>query len=295
MNIKPIKLIIIFIISSLSQHSFSQKNNTSNTNTTSNPLKYTGSNKGKFFISWGGNRESFSRSDIRFKGVNYDFTIKDVSAKDKPKGWHIDYFNPTKITIPQTNIKIGYFISDKYAISLGVDHMKYVMNNNRNKIIDGYINLPNNELGSQYNGNYDNEDFFVSEDFLLFEHTNGLNYVYAEFSRFDDISSIFNIQNTDKFQLNITEGLGAGILYPKTNTTLLQKDRYDQFHLAGYGLSLNAGLNMTFFKHFFVELDLRGGYINMPDIRTTSNTIESASQHFFYLQRVISFGGIFRL
>ena len=286
MKVTPIKLLIIFIISSLSLHCFAQKNNT---------LKYTSSNKGKVFISWGGNRESYSKSDIRFKGVNYDFTIKDASAKDKPKGWHIDYINPSKITIPQTNIKIGYFISDKYTISLGVDHMKYVMNDNRNKIINGYINLPNNELGSQYNGNYDNEYFFVSKDFLLFEHTNGLNYVYAEFARFDDISSLFNIQNIDKFQLNITEGLGAGILYPKTNTTLLQKERYDEFHVAGYGISVNAGLNLTFFKHFFLQLDLRGGYINMPDIRTTSNIAESASQHFFYLQRVVSFGGIFKI
>lgn len=286
MKVTPIKLLIIFITSFLSQNSFAQKNDT---------LKYTSSNKGKFFISWGGNRESFSKSDIRFKGDNYDFTIKDASAKDKPKGWHIDYINPTKITIPQTNFKIGYFISDKYTISLGVDHMKYVMNDNRNKTIDGYINLPNSEPGSVYNGTYDNEDFFVSEDFLLFEHTNGLNYVHAEVARFDDISSIFNIQNTDKFQLNITEGIGAGILYPKTNTTLLQKERYDQFHLAGYGISLNAGLNFTFFKHFFMQLDLKGGYINMPDIRTTSNTAESASQYFFYLQRVISFGGIFRI
>ncbi|TGV02574.1 hypothetical protein [Flavivirga rizhaonensis] len=289
MTIKPIKLIVIFIISTLSQNSFAQKNNIDNTQ------KYTASNKGKFFISWGGNRESFSKSDIRFKGDDYDFTIKDVSAQDKPKGWHIDYINPTRITIPQTNVKVGYFISDKYIVSLGVDHMKYVMKNNRIKTIDGYINLPDSEAGSLYNGNYENEAFFVSEDFLLFEHTNGLNYVYAEFSRFDDISSIFNIQNTDKFQLNITEGIGTGVLYPKTNTTILQKDRYDEFHISGYGLSLNAGLNFTFFKHFFMELDLRGGYINMPDIRTTSNTAESASQHFYYLQRVISFGGIFRI
>ena len=257
--------------------------------------KYTAANKGKFFFSWGGNRETFSKSDIHFKGENYDFIIKNASAKDRPKGWHLDYINPTRITIPQTNFKIGYFFSDKYVISLGADHMKYVMDQNKNKKIDGFINLAETELGSQYNGTYTNEDVFVSEDFLMFEHTNGLNYVYAELARFDDISSVFNIQNTDKFQLNITEGIGGGILYPKTNTTLLQKERYDEFHLSGYGISLNAGLNLTFFKHFFMELDLRGGYINMPNIRTTINVAESASQHFFYLQRIVAFGGIFRI
>ncbi len=261
----------------------------------SEPTKYTATKKGKFFISWGGNRESFSKSDIHFKGENYDFTIYDAFAKDKPKGWHIDYINPTRITIPQTNVKIGYYINDHYAISLGVDHMKYVMQRNRYKTLDGYINLPPTEPGSIYNGTYDNEEFYVSEDFLKFEHTNGLNYVYAEFARVDDISSLFEIKNTDKFQINLTEGIGFGFLYPKTNTTLLQKDRYDEFHLAGYGASINIGLNFTFFKHFFIETDLKGGYINMPDIRTTSNTAESASQHFRYLQRIISIGGIFKV
>ena len=256
--------------------------------------KYTTSNKRKFFISWGGNRENFSKSDIHFKGEDYDFIIKDADARDKPKGWHIDYINPTRITIPQTNLKVGYFINDHYTISLGADHMKYVMMHNT-KAVTGYINLPSTEPGAIYNGTYNNDGVLLSEDFLQFEHTNGLNYVYAEFARIDDISSIFNIQNTDKFQINITEGIGAGILYPKTNTTLLQKEKYDEFHLAGYGVSINAGLNLTFFKHFFMQLDLKGGYINMPDIRTTGNTAESASQHFLYLQRIIAFGGIFKI
>ena len=257
--------------------------------------KYTTSNKGKFFISWGGNRESFSKSDIRFQGDNYDFTIYDATAVDKPKGWHLDYINPKKITIPQTNFRIGYYISDHYNISLNVDHMKYVMIENQTRVIDGYIDLPNSEVGSEFNGSYDNESTFVSEDFLKFEHTNGLNYAYIEFSRIDDISTLLGLNNTDIFQLNITEGIGGGILYPKTNTTLLNKERYDEFHLSGYGVSLNVGLNFTFFKHFYIQTDLRGGYINMGEIRTTSNTNDKASQHFLFLQRVISIGGIFRL
>lgn len=258
-------------------------------------IKNTTSNKGKFFFSWGGNRESYSKSDIHFKGENYDFTIKDATAKDKGKGWHIDYINPTRITNPQTNAKIGYFISDKHSISIGVDHMKYVMKRNQNKVVDGYINLANTEDGSIYNGTYNNQNFFVSEDFLKFEHTDGLNYIYTEFSRHDNISSLFNLKNTDKFQININEGISGGILLPKTNATLLQKERHDAFHVSGYGVALRAGIDFTFFKHFFVQLDLKGGYINMPNIRTTNNSADSASQHFTYLQRIVSFGGKFRI
>lgn len=284
---KHAKTILALLLIAFSYGGFSQEKSVT--------TKYTSTKKGKFFISWGGNRETYSKSDITFKGDGYNFTIKDATAIDKPKGWHMDYVNFTRMTIPQTNVKIGYFISDNYAISFGVDHMKYVMQRNESRRLEGFIDLPENELGAIYNGTYNNDLFLVTEDFLKFEHTNGLNYVYVEVARVDDISSIFHIGNTDKLQVNFTEGVGGGILYPKTNTTLMAKDRYDEFHLAGYGFSVNAGLNITFFKHFFVEADLKGGYIDMPDIRTTSNTSESASQHFFYLQRILSVGGIFRI
>ena len=111
----------------------------------------------------------------------------------------------------------------------------------------------------------------------------------------DDISSLLKLPNTDKFQLNILEGVGAGILYPKTNTTLLGKERYDEFHVSGFGVSAKVGLNFTFFKYFFIEAEMKGGYINMNDIRTTDSSSDKASQHFLFLQRIIAFGGIFKV
>lgn|SRR5690554_1428839 len=286
MTLNSAKILLIVFFSILNWNSYSQNDLSS---------LYTTHNKGKFFFSWGGNREAFTKSDITFKGENYNFTLNDVKAHDRPKGWHIDYINPKRLSIPQTNLKIGYFISDKYYLAFGVDHMKYIMTHNQYVNINGYINLPADELGSNYNGNYQNESIQMTDDFLLFEHTDGLNYVYFEFGRFDDISHLFGISNTDKLQINITEGFGFGALYPKTNTTLLEKTRYDEFHIAGYGLSLNAGLNLTFFKYFFVQGNLKGGFINMPDIRTTHNTKDSASQHFMYIQTIVSAGGIFKI
>jgi hypothetical protein len=278
--------IVILFISIINFSAFAQDIET---------VKYTASNKGKFFISWGGNRESYSKSDIHFEGDNYNFTIKDATANDKPKGWHIDYINPLRMTIPQTNFKLGYFISDKYSISIGVDHMKYVMERDKTRTLSGYIDLPSSEEGSQFNGIYNNEDTFLSEDFLSFEHTDGLNYIHTEIARHHDISPLFKLVNTDKFQISVSEGIGVGVLFPKTNSTLLLKERNDEFHIAGYGVSARAGINFTFFKHFFIQLDLKGGYINMPNIRTTPSTADTASQHFTYLQRVVAIGGIFRI
>ena len=268
-----------------SQYTFSQE-------TVENPEKYTSKNKGKFYVFWGGNRESYSKSDIRFKGADYDFTIYNVSAHDKPKGYHIDYVNPARMTIPQTNLRIGYFINDHYNISIGLDHMKYVMYNDRRVDYSGYYpEEGNNTFGETIS----DDELLLTEDFLLFEHTDGLNYINTEISRVDDISGLIGLPNTDKFQINVTEGIGGGFLYPKTNTTLLGKDRYDEFHISGYGLSAKVGLNFTFFKYFFIQTELKGGYIEMNDIRTTKDKADSAEQNFWFFQRIIAVGGIFRL
>jgi hypothetical protein len=252
--------------------------------------KYTAHNKGKFFVSWGGNRENYSKSDIHFKGADYDFTIYDVSAHDKPKGWHIDYINPARMTIPQTNLRIGYFINDHYSVAIGVDHMKYVMDQ---------------DIAVNYTGTYPNRYTFgeaiannqvlLTEQFLTFEHTDGLNYVNTEVSRHDDISKLFNIHDTDKVQVNLTEGIGVGVLYPKTNAKVFSKERHDDFHVSGYGTSIKAGLNVTLYKHFYIQTELKGGYINMPDIKTTFSNTDSASQEFFFFQKIIAFGGIFKI
>ncbi len=252
--------------------------------------KYTAHNKGKFFVSWGGNRETFSKSDIHFKGTDYDFTIYDVSAKDRPKGWHIDYINPGRMTIPQTNLRIGYFVSDHYSVAIGVDHMKYVMDQDIAVKISG--NYPNKNT---FGETLPNNQVLLTEAFLTFEHTDGLNYVNTEVSRHDDISKLFQIGNTDKIQVNLTEGIGVGLLYPKTNAKVFNKERHDDFHVSGYGASIKAGLNITFFKHFYIQGELKGGYINMQDIKTTHSNTDSASQEFFFFQKIIAFGGIFRI
>ncbi|WP_310560086.1 hypothetical protein [Flavobacterium sp.] len=252
--------------------------------------RYTAHNKAKFTLAWGGNRAVFSHSDIHFVGADYNFVVQNAVAHDKPKGWDIDYILPRRMTTPQTNFKLGYFITDKYSISIGEDHMKYVMTQNQTANVTGVI-----DGNPPFNGVYVNTPTVMTEEFLMFEHTDGLNYIYTEFARQDDISSWFGIKNTDKFQVNINEGFGIGLLYPKTDASLMGKERHDDFHISGYGTSLKAGINFTIFKYFTIEGDVKGGYINMSDIRTTKSASDHASQYFFFAETIVSFGGIFRI
>lgn len=244
-------------------------------------------NKGKFYVYWGWNHAQYTKSDIQFKGENYDFTLSDVVAHDRQSDFGIKYINPVEMTIPQYNFRLGYFFHDNWNISFGIDHMKYVMDQNQFAKMNGYINN-----GSEFDGAYNNHDMHLTEDFLKFEHTDGLNYANIEIRRFDNLIHFPISKNGKGIDVNLTEGVGAGILYPKTNTTLMGQDRYDEFHLSGFGLGAMVGINFTFWDYFFIQAELKGGYIDMDDIRTTHSSSDKAQQDFFFSQQNIVFGAV---
>ncbi|MCB0401450.1 MAG: hypothetical protein KDD41_05160 [Flavobacteriales bacterium] len=244
-------------------------------------------NKGRFYWFWGWNRAWYSDSDIHFTGDDYDFTLNDMWATDRQTPFNVDpYFSFTRVTLPQTNTRIGYFINDHIDISIGVDHMKYVLVYNQETEIDGYIHD-----GTEYDGDYNHEDFVNSYGFLKYEHTDGLNYIHAEINRNDNLFEAFKVNvNPKKLQLNSIFGFGIGALMPKSNVNLWNNERHDAFHFAGYGFSGSTGLDLIIYKYFFLRGQYKVGFIDMPDIRTSSDPSDRASQHFFFNEFFFAFG-----
>lgn len=132
------------------------------------------------------------------------------------------------------------------------------------------------------------------KDFLEFEHTNGLNLLNIELNRFDNLFSILKIKSKH-FNIGLFEGIGGGVLLPHTEVSLLNYKTFEEFNFAGFGLSLNAGINFTFFNHFFIQTELKGDYMNMPFARISDDKTEKVSQHFFAFQKVLVFGYNFKL
>lgn len=263
-----LKIAIVWANCILFTHLYSQEKN---------PAGKSGkaSRESSFFIYWGYNRGFYSKSDITFTGENYNFLMKDVAAKDRQSEFSFkSYFGIKNITIPQYNFRIGYFINHKYSLSIGADHMKYVMVSNQFVKMTGEID----DSGTDYDGSYRNTDFQVKPDFLLFEHTDGLNYENIELRRYEDFLQ------REKVSFSFFVGVGIGVLVPRTNTTLMNNKRYDEFHVSGFGISGVIGLNFEFFKHFFFSTETKFGYIDMPDIRTTEFKSDRARQHFDFLQ-----------
>jgi hypothetical protein len=276
MQHKKYFLLVVSLLAALS--SFTQ------TAATPTPNK---GHKGKFYFFWGYNRGYYTHSDLHLHGDNYDFTLYDVVAKDKQTPFSADvYFDPAKLTIPQCNYGLGYYINDHYSISLSADHMKYVMVQDQTVKISGSIQ------GSKtsYDGDYNKEDIQVRAELLTFEHTDGLNYIVVELNRSDNLLPLLTAYKGRKIEVNLIEGVGIGALYPRTNAMLLSNPRNDAFHLTGYGASLKVGLNITFFRHFFLAANLKAGFIHMPDIRTTASSRDHGSQKFGFLQDNVLLG-----
>ena len=89
--------------------------------------------------------------------------------------------------------------------------------------------------------------------------------------------------------------MGAGVLYPKTNATVLGRERHDDFKVAGWGVSAKAGLNATFYKHFFIQYEWKFGYIDITKAPIILNNGAYASHHFTFNQGIFVLGGIFKL
>ena len=241
--------------------------------------------KGQFFAYWGWNTGWFSNSNISFKGPGYNFSLSDVVAHDRETPFTIKkYFNPATMTIPQYNYRLGYFFRDRYSLSIGMDHMKYVVDAGQSVTING--NIENTESG--YDGIYSNDNIRLVEGFLELEHTDGLNYLNLELRH---INVLYAMKN---FSINFTEGLGVGALIPKTNATLLNNEKNDEFHLSGYGIDALLGVNLLFYHSFFIQTEMKGGFFNMPDVRTTNSKEDRAKQNFFFGQLNLVFGGMWR-
>jgi hypothetical protein len=171
---KFFKIFLIFFVGSFV---FGQNSNDENTEIGSKNLLVK-----KEQCSFLGMEQSFSKSDIHFKGNGYDFVLHNVVAHDRPSDLSWDYINPKEVSIPQFNFRYGYFIKDNLAIVIAQDHMKYVMDQNQTVDITGNISDPVYANMVQ-NGKINLAD----EKFLTFEHTDGLNYVNAGVEKYKNL------------------------------------------------------------------------------------------------------------
>lgn len=233
--------------------------------------------KGKFYFYWGYNRGIFSKSNIHVHGEGYDFTIYDAVAKDRPEKPSLVYVNPDQLTIPQFNIRAGYYLTKRWAISVGYDHMKYVMQNGQTAKVSGVITK---EASEKYAGIYLNQEMKIEKDFLKFEHTDGLNIVTLDIEHYIPLYT----GKSQRFKLEATLGSGGIWVAPRSDLKVFGKGLNNDYHVAGYTWTGKAGFRINAFKRFFFQVETRGGYISLPSVLVANGAPEMADQNFTFLE-----------
>jgi len=242
------------------------------------------SNNGRFFVHWGYNFSSYAKSDIHFTGPGYDFTLHDVKAADRPTKLSWDYINPGTITIPQFNFHFGYFINDNYSISLGWDHMKYVVSRPQSVKFTGYANkevseplVPSGVFGEALDGG----QVVLDEEYFKFEHTDGYNFAAVGLERYDDIW----VAPTGKMYLTMETGLEAGLIVPRSDVRLFDQGKNHYLNIAGYGAAAKAGAQFHFNKRLYLQTSFKTGWTDMQKIRTTGrNNVDKAQQKIWFFE-----------
>lgn len=242
-----------------------------------------------FYFYWGYNRASFSTTNLHFTGPNYDFTLYDVTARDRPTKFTLDdYFHPAKIWIPQYAYRLGYHLNPRWAVSFGLDHMKYVADADQKVRMSGVVT----EAASQkYAGTYLNQEVSLQEDLLRFEHTDGLNLVTldAEYKRpvYTHPSKCFAVEWL----------LGAGGIWSVTRTDVrvFGDGLNNDFHVAGYALAGKTGLKFYFFKRLFLLAETKLGYATLPSVLIKNSAPEIADHNFLFWEKIGAVGFNFYL
>jgi hypothetical protein len=246
---------------------------------------------GTIFAYWGYNRSIYTPSTIRFIGPGYDFKLKGVQAVDRPSTDINEYINFNTFTIPQFDVRIGYNFKRNWAVSLGYEHMKYVMKHGPTYYLSGTIS-PGIDQATGWSGTYSGDTVITSENTFHYENTNGLNYINVQ------LTNVFKVYNSEKgnFALTTLMGVGAGPILSYNDFTFAGEKSMETVSLSGIGASGHFGLRAEFFKHLFVAANIQGGFMGQYRVKTRPNDYDSnAKQAFLYGQRDIVVGALFYL
>ena len=278
------KFFILALIFSLSFASFSQ------TDTTSQSVSKKKKKKGSIYLMWGYTRCAYSKSDIHFvdrsntfypatgQYHDYDFTIYDAQAKDRPDFDAIK--DVVNITIPQFVVHAGYYFNNKKDIGFEIsyDHSKYVVTDYQKVRIKG-----------TFNGTYVDKDTILNPNNLLhFEHTDGANFWMGNFLKRWKL-----YEPSKNLNIGVVVKPGAGIVYPRTDVTMLGTRLNNKWHIAGWIVGLESGIRVEFLKHGVFEFMGKASYADYRQVLVLGKGNGKANHHFFTGQLTMTLGGYF--
>lgn len=234
--------------------------------------------QGTLFGYWGYNRSAYTKSNIRFVGPGYDFTMAGAKAHDNQSPLSSGYYwDLASITVPQFNARVGYYFRHHWAISFGYDHMKYIFQDANEVTLSGEID-PGIDNTTNWSGVYSGEPIVTDRNTFHYENSDGLNYLRLELTRTDMLVAL---GSKKQFAISSNVGVATGTLLSFNDFDFAGTKTVRTISMSGYGLSAHASLRFEFFRHFFIQSQFSGGFNHQLKVRTRGNDPSSFAKHAY--------------
>ncbi|CAN5868189.1 membrane protein [soil metagenome] len=202
------------------------------------------------YFQWGYNTEWYTKSDIHVIMPNgNNFKLINAKAHDRPDLDAIPK-KPLDISIPQYNYRLGFYLNKSHskAIELNFDHAKYIVTDGQTVRVKGTIDGKPVDADSVLN----------PTTFLHFEHTDGANWLHLNYVQ---QHTLLLTKKTKRPLITYIWKAGAGINIPRTDFTWRGDRLNNDFHVAGYNISVEGGARIYPLKRFFFEFTGKTGYV----------------------------------
>ena len=235
-----------------------------------------GRHRGSVYLSWGYNRDWYTKSDIRFRNNtsdDYDFTFHDAKAHD-----HLsmsDFWKLSNLTVPQYDATVGYMFGDKHdlGIEIGWNHLKYVVDDNQVMRVSGQIR-----------GFHFDRDTLVTPDFVHLQHTNGNNYLMVNLVKRKYLAVGRHVA------LSAIGKVGGGPMISYTIASIFTSHSEGPFHYEGWVAGVSAGLRLELFRYVFLQSDMQGAFANYTNSHIGYDRQGLVTHHFGSAQFTYALG-----
>jgi len=231
----------------------------------------------EYFVSWGYNGDSYTKSDIHFSqpSIGNDFTLVDVKARDS-KGWTDGLFSHS-LFVPQYNIRFGLFFNEKWGLEVAMDHFKWIVKEDQEVQMTGTMN-----------GSPVDAPIALTEDVLRYQLNNGANPIFFNLVRRVRLAG----EAGRTGHISFLAKAGGGFAVPHTENKLFGEPNekgFQAFH--GWNLDAAAAIRAHFYKFLYFEFEdklLYARYFGVNIDRGEAGHSVKANQFSFH------FGAAFR-
>ena len=211
----------------------------------------------EFFFSWGYNGDNYTTSDLHISqpSLGNDFTFVGVHAHDSKAWTNLFSHGPT---VPQYNVRFGYFINEKWGLELALDHIKWIVTQDQQVPITGTLN-----------GSPVDAVVTLTEDVLKYQLNNGANPVFINLIRRYRLAG--SVGKTGYVAVLLKAG--GGFAVPHTENTLFGQPNEPGFQwFAGWDVDAGVAVRAHLWKGIYVEFEDKFVYARYFDVNVDRGT-----------------------